>query len=109
MLFLTCLGTKLNLIKKLFVLQKKSLRIIYFRSPNAHTSLLFRESNILKFPDQIALENCLFKNKHFNKFLPTIFKNWFTLSSDFHTCSTRLSNLGCLLVPVHNTKLYGRK
>ena len=81
-----------NSIKRLFVLQKKSLRIIYFLNHNADTSPLFRDLNILKLPDKIALENCLFINKYFNKFLPTIFKNWFTLSSDFHTYNTRWSN-----------------
>ena len=53
-----------NSIKRLFVLQKKSLRIIYFLNHNAHTSPLFRDLNILKFPDKIALENCLFINKY---------------------------------------------
>ena len=51
-----------NSIKRLFVLQKKSLRIIYFLNHNAHTSPLFRDLNILKLPDKIALENCLFIN-----------------------------------------------
>ena len=97
-----------NSISRLFVLQKKSLRIIYFLNHNAHTFPLFRDLNILKLPDKIALENCLFINKYFNKCLPTIFKNWFTLSSDFHTYNTRWSNLGCIVVPPHNTKLYGR-
>ena len=62
-----------NSIKRLFVLQAKSLRIKYFI--NAHKSPLFRDLNILKLPDKIALENCLFINKYFNKCLPTIFKN----------------------------------
>ena len=97
-----------NSIKRLFVLQKKSLRIIYFLNHNADTSPLFRDLNILKLPDKIALENCLFINKYFNKCLPTIFKNWFTLSSDFHIYNTHWSNLGCIVVPPHNTKLYGR-
>ena len=57
------------------VLQKKSLRIIYFLNHNAHTSPLFRELNILKLPDKIDLKCCLFTNKYFNKCLPTIFKN----------------------------------
>ena len=92
-----------NSIKRLFVLQKKSLRIIYFLNHNAHTSPLFRDLNILKLPDKIALENCLFINKYFNKCLPTIFKNWFTLSSDFHTYNTRWSNFGCIVIGPHNT------
>ena len=83
-------------------MQKKSLRIIYFLNHNAHTSPLFRDLNILKLPDKIALENCLFINKYFNKFLPTIFKNWFTLSSDFHTYNTPWYNLGCIVVPPIN-------
>ena len=90
-------------------MQKKSLRIIYFQNRNAHTSSpLFRELNILKLPDKITQEKCLFINKYFNKCLPTIFENWFSLSSDFHTYNTRWSNLGCIVVPPHNTKLYGR-
>ena len=43
-----------NSIKRLFVLQKKSLRIIYFLNHNAHTFPLFIELNILKLPDKIA-------------------------------------------------------
>ena len=98
----------LNSVKRLFVLQKKFLRIIYFLNHNAHTSPLFRDLNVLNLPDKIALENCLFINKYFNKCLPTIFKNWFTLSSDFYIYSTHWSNIGCIVVPRHNTKLYGR-
>ena len=94
-----------NSIKRLFVLQKKSLQIIYFQKHNAHTCLLFRESNILKLPDKIALENCLFIDKSFNKFLPTIVKNWFTLSHDFHTYNTHWSNLSCLVLFKRNSIL----
>ena len=89
-----------NLIKWLFVLQKKSLQIIYFLNHNAHTSPLFRE---LKNP-KIALENCLIINKCFNKCLPTIFKNWFTPSSDFDTYNSRWSNLGRVVVPQGGTQ-----
>ena len=58
-----------NSVKRLFCFAKKARRI------NAHTSPLLRESNILKLPDKIALENCLLVDKCFNKFLPIIFKN----------------------------------
>ena len=63
-----------NSIKRLFVLQKKSLRIIYFLNHNAHTSPLFRDLNILKFPDKIALENCLFINKYSTSVYPQSLK-----------------------------------
>ena len=108
MLFLTCLGIKFKFNKKTFGLEKKFLRIKYFWIRNGHISPLFRESHIPKLSDKIALENCLFINKYFIKVLRTIFKNWFTLSSDFRTYSTRWSNLVHVVVPPHNTKLCGR-
>ena len=97
-----------NSIKRLLALQKKSLRTVYFLNQNAHTSPFFRDLNILKLPEKITLENCLFKNKYFNKCLSTVFKNLFTLSSGFHAYNTRWSNLGCIVVPPHNAKLSGR-
>ena len=76
-----------NSINVLFVLQKKktTLRIKYFRNHCAHTSPLFRKSNILKLLNKITVENSLFINKYFNTFLLTIFKIWFNPSSNFHT------------------------
>ena len=46
---------------------------------------------------------------YFNQTLPTPSKNWFTLSTDSHTRSTRWSNLGYLKIPAHETKIYGRQ
>ena len=110
-LFYSCLvwAQNINSIKRLYILQKKSLRLMYFLNRNAHTTPLFKDSNILKFPDKIALENCIFIKNYFNQTLPTPFKNWFTLSTDSHTHNTRWSNLGCLKIPPHKTKIYGRQ
>ena len=41
------------------------LRFIYFLSHHGHMPCLFKERSILKSPDKIALENCLFINKYF--------------------------------------------
>ena len=82
---------------------------MHFLNCNAHTTTLFKDSNILKFPDKIALENCIFIKNYFNQTLPTPFKNWFTLSTDSHTHNTRWSNLGCLKIRPHKTKIYGRQ
>ena len=67
-------GRNSNAIKRPFVLQKKSLRIIYFLNHNVRTSPLFRDLNILKLSAKIALENCLFINKYFRKCLPQSLK-----------------------------------
>ena len=74
-----------------------------------HIQPVLKDSNILKFPDKIALENCIFIKNYFNQTLPTPFKNWFTLSTDSHTHNTRWSNLGCLKIPPHKTTIYGRQ
>ena len=81
---------------------------MYFLNCNTHTTLLFKDSNILKFPNKIGLENCIFIKNYFNQTLPTPFKYWFTLSTDSRTHNTRWSNLRCLKIPPHKTKIYGR-
>ena len=43
--------------------------------------------------------NILSVNISTKLFLPTIFNNLFTLSTDSHTYNTRCFNLGCLMVP----------
>ena len=97
-----------NSTKKLFILQKKALRLMFFLRREAHTNPPCKDFNILKFHDKIALENCIFVHKSFKQQLPQPFDNWFGLSLNFHTHSTRWSNVGCMNVPSHRTKLYGR-
>ena len=110
-LFYSCLvwAQNINSIKRLYILQKKSLWLMYFLNRNAHTTPLFKDSNILKFPDKIAPENYILIKNYFSQTLRTPFKNWFTLSTDSHTHNTRRSNLGCLKIPPHKTKIYGRQ
>ena len=62
------------------LLQKKSLRIMFFQSRNSHTAPLFKVSKILKFFDKTALENCIFISKSLKGLLPSIFNNWFKFS-----------------------------
>ena len=73
-----------NLIPlKDFIFYKRNLYgSCTFLNRNVHTTPLFKDSNIIEFPDKIALENCIFIKNDFNQTLPTPFKNWFTLSAD---------------------------
>ena len=82
---------------------------MYFLNRNTHAAPLFKDSNIVKFSDKIALENCIFIKNYFNQTLPKPFKNWFTISTGSRTHNTRWSNLGCLKIPPHKTKIHGRK
>ena len=95
-------------IKRLYILQKKALRIMYFLKRNSHTGPLFKDSGILKLFDKISLGNCTFISDSLNKRTPIVFHNWFTLISESHEHNTRLSDVGCLKIPHHNTKTYGR-
>ena len=69
-------------IDRVFIVQKKALRTIHFKDKIDYTSSLFSESNIIKLPDKISIENCLFVRKSLNNQLPEIFNNWFVFSSD---------------------------
>ena len=71
------LGQTKSSINRVFIIQKKALRTIHFKSKFDHTSSLFCEPNIIKIPDKIYMENCLFVSKSLNNQLPEIFNNWF--------------------------------
>ena len=63
---------------------KKAVRTINFQTRNSHTSPLFKQSCILKFQDNICLENILFVSKSLNNLSPSVFNTWFSFSSDQH-------------------------
>ena len=50
-------------VKRLFIVQKKALRIMNFKDQLFHSSLRFFSNNILKFGDKIILEDILFVSK----------------------------------------------
>ena len=98
-----------NSVKRLHLLQKKSLRIMFFQSRNSHIGPLFKVSKILKSFDKTALENCIFISKSLKELLSSIFNNWFNFFFfDSHSHDTRWSNLGYLKIPSYRTKTYGR-
>ena len=97
-----------NSVKRFYVLQKRSLRIMFFQNRNSHTSFLFKVSKILKSFDKTAIENCVFISKSLKGLLPFIFNNWFKFSFESHSHDTRWSNLGYLEKPSYRTKTYGR-
>ena len=69
------------------------------------TQILFIiNAKFLKFSDTVALENCLLISKSFQKTLPKILSDWFTLSFESHTCNNRWTKPGCVNVPFHRTK-----
>ena len=98
-----------SLINRVFTIQKKAIRSIHFKGKFDHTSSLFSESNIIKLPDKVSIENCLFVSKSLNNQLPEIFNNWFVFSSYTHSYGTLYSEKGMLKVKSFNTKLHGKQ
>ena len=96
-------------INRVFTIQKKAIRTIRFIGRFDHTSYLFSESNMIKLPDKISIENCLFVSKSLNNQLPEIFNNWFVFSSDTHRYETSCSEKGMLKVKSFNTKSHGKQ
>ena len=98
-----------NSQRRISILQKKALRILNFTTFNAHTTVLFKEWNILKFDDVISIESCLFINNCFNKKSFFLFSQDFSLVSNTHEHNTRSSSKGLLFVPSYNSLKFGRK
>ena len=109
-LYYSCLVWAQNFlsVKRLYILQKKALRLMYFQKRNTHTSSLFSDSKILKFPDKVSMENCIFISNSIHNVLPSVFQNWFTSSLVQHEYNTRWGEHGFFNIPRHCTKAYGR-
>ena len=95
-------------INRLFILQKKALRLIHFKERNAHSAPLFFKWKIVKLPNKIKIENCLFISKYVNNKLPPIFNSWFIFSSTFHNYETSFAAKGHLKIPTVTTATHGK-
>ena len=67
-------GQNTNSVKKLHLLQKKSLRML-FQSRKFHPGPLFKMFTIFKSLDKTALQNCIFISKSLKTLLSSIFNN----------------------------------
>ena len=70
-------GQPKSSINRVFIIEKKAVRTTHFKDKFDHTSSLFSESNKIKFPEQISIENCLFVSKSLTNQLREIANNWF--------------------------------
>ena len=77
--------------------EKKALRVMDFAPFNAHTTLLFKNCDILKFVDIINVKSF------------SIFNENFKLVSTLHSYNARSASNGPLLIPSYNSVRFGRK
>ena len=101
--FLYCLpvicSTTQSNIDKLFIMQKKSLRIISQAKYNAHTLPLFFFHKILPFPDLIIFQNLLFMHSVDKEYIKVKFSDIFVKSSEILTHNYPLRNASDYHVP----------
>ena len=85
-------------LNQIIVLQKKIIRIISKVSFDAHTGVLFKEQEILKFSDiylyQIGKFMYLFKRS----LLPNYFCDMFTLASQIHSIIQEIPTFSIYLI-----------
>ena len=94
--FLYCLpvicSTIQSNIDKLYVMQKKSIRIISQAKYNAHTLPLFFHHKILPFPDLIIYQNLLFMHSVDKDYVKVKFSDIFVKSSEIFAHNYPLRN-----------------
>ena len=91
-------------VKPLTELQKKAIRIITFSPFRTHSSPLFKELNLLKFPDIVQFCTVLFMHQYHCDTLPIIFTDFF--KEHKHNYNTRLSSKSTFALPKVRTN-YG--
>ena len=102
------MGTECVHNQSTFYTSKESIKMIHFKKRNAHTAPLFFKSKIVKLPDKIKIESCLFISKYVNNKLPPIFNSWFIFSSTCHNYETSFAAKGHLKIPTVTTTTYGK-
>ena len=95
-------------IQQIGILRKKAVRIVNFQPSNTHISALFKQNIILKFQDNMCLENILFVSKLLNKLTPSVFRTWFSFSSDEHNYGISSSAQGNLAKLICKTNRSGK-
>src|SRR6218665_1905744 len=88
-------------LKRLIVLQNRAISVIIgCFNVSCSTDSLYKQLRILKIGQITTLQINEFTYKHYNKLLPPIFSNYFTITSQVNPYNLRSSNnyrLGCLL------------
>ena len=94
-------------IARIMKLQDRAIRVINFSGYREPTSKLYKSSNILKFKDNITLNNYIYVHDSMKGRLPFVLSNNFEYLEDNHTHDTRILALQCVKLPVSRTLTYG--
>ena len=91
-------------INRIFLLQKKAMRIVTHSSYLSHSGPLFSSSKVLNIMDLNKLNIALFMFCYKQNLLPNSLMNYFHLNTSVHNYSTRISRN--IHIPQCNTSLF---
>ena len=94
-------------VKRICKIQDKAVTVINFAKYNTDTLNLYVTSKIIKFEDQIKLENFLYAHSSLKGNIPSPLQNLFLIRSDHCDPCTRGSTLTKLILPKVRTQNYG--
>ena len=88
---------------RIFLLQKRAIRLICSANFLAHTEPLFKELNILKINDIMQARALKFYFRYCNSELPQYFTNIFTTQPVVHPYTTRFRDVPRQAIPARNS------
>ena len=94
-------------LKRLFSLQKRFLKLLYFCSIDDHVSPVFISSEILKTEDIFLFETLKFMHSFSQNVIPTALTSLFYYN-DSRCSEIKTRNLNLLYTPSFNTISYGK-
>ena len=101
-------GQDTTVTQSISKLQDSAIRIINFSNFRDSANPLYKKENILKFNDEVTLQNCLLLYDFVNGCLPDCFNNRFlTLKNAYYEIRTRGSVNCCFFKPIKNSTRYG--
>jgi hypothetical protein len=94
-------------VNRVVRLQDSAVRIINFAKPYDSRGQLYKNMRILKFSDNVHLQNFMFAHDSYKGNLPSIFSDYFMLSNKQHNHQTRAATMNHTLLPRKRTTVYG--
>jgi len=91
---------------KIQELQNRATIKITFSDSNCDMDELYKNLKLLKFPDLIYVQNCIFMSRVEQNLLPNMFKMQFTYLRDVHNHNTRASKRNQINIPNTNTHFF---
>ena len=100
-------GQKESLVRKLFKVQIKAMRIIYFKTNDRPADKLYHCNKTIKITDYIKLLNCMFVKNVLARNILINFQVTFRLANNMHQYHNRHAAKIYVILKKSQTQIYG--